>query len=261
MPVARAMDTLVSNMIAASKRQDIAANNLANVNTTGFKKDQVSFATQYDAEKMVEAANLPERKTSLRDDVYYGHIPVDMPVKIDAFYTSQSQGNAIFTGNPLDVAIEGEGYFVLQTPEGERYSRAGGFRLNEMQYLVNQSGYAVMGQNGPINLAGETINILESGEIQVDGALQDQLRIVTVDEQGALQKDKDSFYSLREGAKGVRNIRSPVLQTGTLESSNVKSIEELNSMTINMRAFEASSKAVKTVERTVSRAINGVGKA
>ncbi|MBN1493722.1 MAG: flagellar hook-basal body protein, partial [Candidatus Omnitrophica bacterium] len=232
-----------------------------NVNTTGFRKDQVSFATQLDSATMVHDANIAGRRTSLHDDVYYGHIPVDIPVMVDAHYTAQTQGNFVFTDNPLDAAIEGDGYFVLQTPEGERYTRAGSFRLNETGYIVNQSGYAVLAENGPINAIGEDIAIGESGEVVVDGALLDRLRVVTVDQPGMLVKDKESFYRLRDENGTVQNVPYPVVHSGLLESSNVKSIEELNAMTINMRSFEASSKAVKTIERIVSRAINGVGKA
>ncbi len=260
MPVAQAMDTLTSNMIAASKRQDIAANNLANINTTGFKKDQVSFATQYDSAKVAQAAVAKGNRTSLYEDVFYGYIPVDIPVTIGAEYTSQEQGSTIFTDNPLDVAIQGKGYFVVQTPEGERYTRAGSFRLNENRFLVDQNGYAVLGQNGPIIISGQDINITDSGDVQVDGAIQNTLRIVEVNDQDDLVKDKESFYKVWDEGDGVTVMNAPRVQAGHLEASNVRSIEELNAMTINMRAFEASSKAIKTVERTVSRAINGVGK-
>jgi flagellar basal-body rod protein FlgG len=260
MPVAQAMDTLTSNMIAASTRQDIAANNLANINTTGFKKDQVSFATEFDSAKVAQAVAGRSTKTSLHEDVFYGHIPVDMPVMIEAQYTSQEQGSSIFTENPLDVAIQGKGYFVLQTPEGERYTRAGSFRLSENSFLVDQNGYPVFGQSGPISISGQDINITDAGDVQIDGAIQDKLRIVDVNVSSDLMKDKDGFYKLRDEGDAVTTVTYPTVQSRQLESSNVRSIEELNAMTINMRAFEASSKAIKTVERTVSRAINGIGK-
>ena len=259
MSVDRALDTLATGMVASSRYQDVLANNLANANTVGFHKDNLSFRTIM---AKVENQDIPRpSQAGLYEDVYYGHMLVDSPVAVDSDYTAHAEGNVILTNNNLDAAIEGKGFFAIKTPQGERYTRAGNFTVNEAGFLITQQGYAVDGVNGPIDVSGESVNILSSGEVQVDGEIRGQLRVVQADDEQDFVKEGNTLYRY-EGDAGSLQTRTNVgLQAGYVESSNVNTVEEINAMTINMRAFEANSHAIKTMERTLDRVINSVGKA
>lgn len=255
MSVDRSMDTLVSSMIATSRNQDLVANNLANASTVGFRKDSLAFQSYYDA-----ASECCSDVKTLSDEVYYGYIPADVSVMVDAQYTSKEAGSFMVTGNSLDIAIQGDGLFAINTPYGERYTRAGDFTVNEAGFVVTQAGYSVMGQSGPIHVNGGEINVLDNGAVQLNGLTIDKLKIMDKGDMQGMVKEQGTMYRY-EGDDALSVLVEPTVRQGYLEASNVNPVEEINAMTVNMRAFEASSKAVKTMERTLTRAINGVGKA
>lgn len=136
----------LSGNIAAMKRLDVLSNNLANVNTPGFKKDRMTF------ESLLQAAGkVPQAGTT------------DAPVYSEtAFFTDHSRGSVSQTGNTFDLAIDGDGFFVVNTPEGKAYTRQGNFKLDATGKLVTADGYEVSG-GGPIVINGSRVEINARG--------------------------------------------------------------------------------------------------
>ncbi len=146
-----------AGMLAQQRRLEVAANNLANANTLGFKRTQISFTKMLDA--MLDETTDENRVP--------GKTAIDF-----------SNGTLKKTGNPLDVAIQGDGFFVLQGPEGEVFTRNGNFTLNEQGELVSQNGWPVLTSQGVIQITnGEEVAINQSGEILVNGKVVGTLRI------------------------------------------------------------------------------------
>lgn len=254
----RGLYTSASGMLAGVMHTDTVTNNLANVNTAGFKKD-ITVAHEF-REMLIYRINdgalrggqlsLPAAATPIGS--------LGTGVTVDQIYTSHTQGIMHNTGNPLDVAISGEGYFVINTDNGLRYTRNGAFTLNAAQELVTTTGDKVMGTRGPIRLSGSQIRMDEAGNVYSDGALVDKLRIVSFANQGVLEKQGDSYFK-REGtveelpAKGI-------IQQGFLEGANVNAVSEMVDLINVFRSYEANQKMIQTQDDTLGKAVNEVGK-
>ena len=189
----RGLYTGASGMLAEMARTDVISNNMANVNTTAFKKDRTIFRA------------FPEMNIHrIHDPVPAGLDKVVDPrpfigmmgtgVMLDEVNTDFNQGHLITTSNPLDLAIRGEGFFQVQTPEGIRYTRDGSFSLSSNGYLVTKEGYYVLGENGPLQLlqTGD-ITISQQGEVFVNDEYIDRLNIVTFADLNQLQKQGDNL--------------------------------------------------------------------
>ena len=145
-------------------RLEMLSNNLANVNTIGFKEDNPVFRFQESTEtNSATSAGVPKLSPYVS--------PMD-------YATNHSSGTLRKTGNPLDAAIAGDGFFEIKTADGLQYTRKGCFSVNEQGLLTTATGDTVMGQGGTIEINGSSIEISEQGEISVDGNLVDVLRVV-----------------------------------------------------------------------------------
>ncbi|MDZ7260810.1 MAG: flagellar basal-body rod protein FlgF [candidate division KSB1 bacterium] len=231
--------TSAAAMLPAMLQQDVIANNLANLQTTGFKKDDLFLRT------LVEAGLLVDRAQN--------ETVVEM-------YTDFDQGPLKPTGNPLDLALSGEGFFTVQTPEGIRYTRNGSFTLNPQGQLTTLEGYLVLGQNGTIDLARGEISITETGEVLQDGKLVDKLLITDFPKPYPLKKIGNGlFVPLNEAERGSR-AEAPVVKQGFLEQANVNALEEMVNMLTHARIYELNQKAVKYQDETLTRTVNELGK-
>lgn len=170
------------------------------------------------------------------------------------------QGTLEETGNNLNFAIKGNGFFKVMTPEGEMYTRNGSLSLNQNGQLVTSEGYQLLGQNGPITLQGGNFSLNANGQVIVDGQLLDQINLVDVANGNDLDKYGQSYYVVREGLE-VEEIafNGEVLQ-GFLEGSNVDPINEMVNMINIMRSYESSNKVVKAYDEMLQRAVNDIGK-
>lgn len=208
----------------AQRRHDLIAENVANAATTGFKRRLGSFK--------------PFDETLARQ---LGRIPA--PSESDVAYDF-SPGELRHTGAELDVALDGPGFFAIQTSSGPRYTRNGAFSVSGTGELVTRSGALVLGTSGPIRLnsPGGAPTVAKGGEVLQDGAVIGTLRVVDFADKRVLRGDGGSFTAAGPLATEQR-VPTPVRQ-GYLESSNVSSIEELVEMIVNMRSLEASHKAL-----------------
>ena len=253
----RGLYTGASGMLAEMARTDVISNNMANVNTTAFKKDRTIFRA------------FPEMNIHrIHDPVPAGLDKVVDPrpfigmmgtgVMLDEVNTDFNQGHLITTSNPLDLAIRGEGFFQVQTPEGFRYTLDGSFILSSNGYLVTIEGYYVLGENGPLQLlqTGD-ITISQQGEVFVNDEYIDRLNIVTFADLNQLQKQGDNLYFTDAVPEPLQD--ADVVQ-GALEGSNISIVEEMVDLISAFRAYEANQKVLQTHNTTLDRAINDVGR-
>ena len=162
------------------------------------------------------------------------------------------------TGAPLDLAIEGEGYFVINTPQGDRYTRNGNFYRSPDGTLITSNGMNVLNPQGrPIRIPPETASITvgAKGRIQADGQAVGQLALVQFDDRRAVLKQGDNLYYAQEGAD-PQPATGNIMQ-GVLERSNANVVNEMGDL--NHRVYEANSKAVTTQDEMLDHSVNEVG--
>jgi flagellar basal-body rod protein FlgF len=204
----------LSRQMSLRRELDVVANNVANINTTGFKTD----ATIFEEFMMPVAAHNHfqggDRRMSYVHDRSTWH---DM-----------GQGPVKQTNNPLDVSIDGNAFLTVQTPRGERYTRNGSFQINAQGQLVTSEGYAVLGDGGPVQFQPEDrdINIARDGTVSVPEGARGRLRLVTFENPQRLQKDSASTFSAPADMAPQAAEIVHVIQ-GTVEQSNVKPVVEM----------------------------------
>ncbi len=240
-----------SGMIAMESRQAVIANNIANAATPGFKSQapvQLGFYEVF-SEKV------------RRPFVYNREAAPAGGVKTVETFTNTAAGMFRQTDNPLNVALQGPGYFVVTTPQGERYSRSGDFSVNTEGQLVTSEGLKVQGIDGsPIDVRGEVVNIAQDGQVMVDGVVAGQLQLVEFESPERLLREGQNLYRASEevAEKSARAVNTQVHQ-GNLEMSNVNLPEQMIQLTLGMRAYEANQRVIQAVDGTVGRLIESVG--
>jgi len=244
---------MINGMLEASRgclkeeiRMDILSNNLANANVIGFKKDRLSFQQMLDQSTASDSEQVSKEESS--SDSLGVSIVVDM-----------GEGDIQSTGNSLDLAISGEGFFKVNTPDGVRYTRKGNFTIDESGNLVTQDGFTVIGKGGNINISGKNIVVGDKGEISVDGSQTGQLDLVTFDNMKDLVKLGEGLFKNGSDNPEAEIDDDTKIEQGYIELSNVNMTEEMVSMINCMRAFESYQKAMKILDDLNSKAINQVG--
>jgi flagellar basal-body rod protein FlgF len=221
----------LSRQVALARELDVVANNIANLNTTGFKSDGAVFEEFISPTASVDNFMSADRRVSFVHD--------------RATWIDLSQGTLERTGNSLDVAIDGRGFLAVQTPGGERYTRNGGLQINNNGELVTSEGYQVLGESGPITFQPKdrNITISQDGTISVrEGnnatteSQRGQLRVVKFDQPGLLQKDGSSTFKAPANATSQTDKTSRIVQ-GTIEKSNVRSVMEMTRMIEVTRSY------------------------
>ncbi|WP_054695145.1 flagellar basal-body rod protein FlgF [Desulfosarcina cetonica] len=228
-------------------RLEMLANNVANINTIGYKGEKSVFRIQPDETTSGGATN----ENTLQ--------PLSPYAPPFSEIVDFNQGALRQTGNPLDVAISGDGFFSIQTPEGVQYTRQGSFSLDSDGNLVTQDGYAVLGEGGPINLEAGQIEIDGEGTLFVDGDEVAQLQITAFDDPGVLKKAGNARFSLDEGAAAGQRPEMVEISQGFLESANVNPIHAMTEMIETSRAFEAYQKVIQSVDAASQTSIKDVG--
>jgi flagellar basal-body rod protein FlgF len=248
---------VVAGSLAQERRLDVLANNLANMSTAGFKADVPLFevipspaASSVPGAFPLQSLN-PSSRASFVQEAYV--TPVGLKADL-------SPGEMRSTGNPLDLAINGKGWFSIQTPWGTRYTRNGSFTLDSQGQLVTHDGWPVMGNNGPITVQGNNVRIDPRGVLMVDGQEIDQLKIMEPSGDKAFQKAEGSLFAPKPGAGAMQVAPEPDVKQGLIELSNVNPIKGMTGLIDAMRAYESYQKALQTWSETTSRAVNDVGR-
>ena len=220
----------LSRQMVLERQMDVVANNVANVNTTGFKADRSLFEQFLRSPAHEDNFQRPDRQVAFVQD--------------RGTFKDFAAGASEMTKNPLDVAIDGKGFLVVQTPAGERYTRDGNLQINNQGQLVTQSGYPVMGGSGPIvfQQTDKQITIAPDGNVTVlEGSnridsVRGKLRIVSFADAQKLVKEGGNLYSADQGVAPRPDTTSRVNQ-GYVEKSNVNSVTEMSRMIEITRAY------------------------
>ncbi len=279
----RGIYTGASGMQAQMHKMDALSNNLANADTTGFKKDT-----------SVQKA-FPELLISRLNDNGVHRFPfgsddtapvvgkLGMGVEYNESFTVFEQGSLKQTDNPFDLALEDKGFFTIDTPYGERYTRNGSFTLGKEGMLLTKEGYPVMGEEGPIFIKKNNFTIDREGNVFQNGELSndpkrlvsmegndwkdtekvDRIKIIGFDKDRHIKKMGSSMWGATEdsGAAQILNgSNRPQVSQGFVESSNVNPVYEMvNLITVN-RAYEANQKVISTQDTLTGKLFNNVAR-
>lgn len=256
--------TGASGMNAQQKRLDAIANNLANVDTTSYKRD------------IAVSKSFPELLLRRMDDdgVYkqpFGSADVapiigkiGLGVELNELYTDFDQGSLKATDSDSDMALEGKGFFAVETPDGERYTRNGNFTVGVEGYLMTKEGYPVLGENGRIFLQDTKYTINKNGEVYVrpiantdaDPVLLDRLKLVTFENDRFIKKQGSSLYKdtdVSGPAIAAEGKDRPAVIQGYVEASNVNVVNEMVQMIEVNRAYEANQKSIQSEDTMMSK--------
>jgi flagellar basal-body rod protein FlgF len=229
-------EALAGNL-SAMRRLDVISNNLANASTSGYKADRLEFEAVL--------GNAKDRGKS--------------PITSETFSIDFSVGPMQKTDNALDVALDGEGFFAVNTPDGIAYTRQGNFHRGADGKLVTAEGYEVQGGNGAIVLKGGRIEINAAGGVTVDGASAGTLAPVDFPKPYALTKVGNALLVPADPQAAPTAATAQVRQ-GFVEGANVKVIAEMARMIENSRYFESCVRAVRNYDDITARAANDLGK-
>jgi flagellar basal-body rod protein FlgG len=232
--------TAASGMAAHQLRIDVLANNLANVDTPGFKADLVT----------IDQSVIPENLTS---DIL---APLST-VEVGRPGMNLAPGALKNTGNPLDLAIIGPGLFVVDTPQGERYTRAGNFVRDAEGFLATQDGFRVLGSDGPVAVPEAGFHVDANGRVAGGGSL----RVVGSERLEGLVKVGATLFGPAEGAPAPGELTDATVTQGQLEGSNVNVVMGMVEMLATMRTYEAYQKTIQALDQTVGQAANDLGRA
>lgn len=234
---------VLSRQLGLSRQMEVVANNLANTNTAGFKAEGMVFSEYLiKAEKPVELSYVQDM----------------------ASYRDLSEGTLRITGNDLDVAIQGKGYFVVQTLDGPRYTRNGSFQLNAAGEVVNHDGFQVMAGGAPLIINGDDgpINIAADGTVSADRTqggntpvIYGKIDVVTFADNSALKPDGGTIFESDQTPLASATTDFKVQQR-MIEGSNVQSIREMTNMIWVQRNYQSAQKFLEGEHERMRRAVN-----
>jgi flagellar basal-body rod protein FlgF len=235
-----AMYKALSGALVQTRRLEMVTQDLANVNTAGYKGVRLVFR-----------------------EVLEGPRPHNMPiggqVALSEQHTDLSNGNLRNTGNPLDLALVGDGLFAVQTARGVRYTRQGAFSLSVSHTILTPSGEPVLGEKGPIHVNGKKVDVEADGSVLVDGTLVDRLKIMQAQNPRRLAREGSNYFRADEADMQPVTEKTQVLQ-GSIEDANVNPVAAMVSLIDVERQFEAYERAMRTMDGTTEKVVNEAGK-
>ncbi len=234
----------LSRQIGLQRQMDVVANNLANINTTGFKAEQILFE-EYDMPVARDRAfAYPDQPLAFTQDWATIH--------------DLAPGATVQTGNPLDVAISGEGFFAVETPQGERWTRSGAFQIDANGTLVTVDGHPVLGEGGTITFSPEETDIAigASGAVSSSAGGKGRLRLVEFINPQALAREGANLFS---GGEPLPAVETRVVQ-GAIERSNVSGVAEMTEMIRVSRAYESIAKIMQQQDDIRRDAVQKLGR-
>lgn len=260
----------LSGAIAQQRKVDTIANNVANANTPGFKKDQLTFREYITTlEKGYDNIDMPNKEWAPAD-FYRSYGAEHAQVKVDASYTNFEQGQLAPTGNSLDLGLRGEGFLEILTPNGVRFSRRGIMSLNNDGLLVNDSGFPVLSkpsttgtdpQSRTIKIppATKSVAITLQGDIFADNENIAKLNVSEFKDINALRKEGNSLFINKDPNNIKQEVATSVHQ-GFVEQSNVNSIQEMSDLIKAHRQFESIQNVIKAYDQVSQKGVNEISK-
>jgi flagellar basal-body rod protein FlgF len=247
-----------SGALAYEKRLEILSNNLANANTSGYKRDNAYFKPFV----LPPDTGVAPENTATSDQA-------QAPEFWSQLYseTDFSAGSLKNTGGEFDLALVGKGFFCVQAPDGNRYTRSGNFMLNSEGVLVSREGWPVAGDGGEIEIKAKGVaiekvqfSVDEQGNVFVDGSQKGRLRLVDFQNPGGLEKVGNTYFKSKSPDDEGAEVEEIQVAQGFLEDSNVEVVRIMTEMIEVLRGYEAYQKVIKSIDDTNSKAINEVGK-
>jgi flagellar basal-body rod protein FlgF len=235
----------LSHQLAAQRSMDVIANNLANVSTNGYRREEMKFEEYMQRSRPAEGQK-GTQTTSLVDEA--------------GIIRDNSEGRVEATGNNFDLAINGKGYFAIQTAQGERYTRDGHFTLDGAGQVVTEQGDPVLSDGGPVTISTEDgdVHFADDGTISGDNGQLAKLRIVNFGNERALTKEGGSLYSASETPTDAEAGTFKLAQ-GMLERSNVEPVVEITNMINLTRSYQAISNLISSQEDMKYKAVSKLG--
>lgn len=228
--------------VRASRELEVVSHNLANASTPGFKRELLNAW----------------RLTGLRPGD-----PELRPAYLDVLSRDFSQGALHTTENETDLALEGQGFFKVETPQGVRYTRNGCFLINSDRQLVTQEGYPVLGKNGPITLDAidQKFSVDEQGGIHLDNSLSDQLAVVAFPHPQDLRPQGRNYYATGPEAGEEQEAKATRILQGVVEQSNTDPVEEAVNLITIQRSFESYLKVLDAFAASDRKVVEEIGRA
>ncbi len=256
----RGLYSAAANLVAQMVRQEVISTNLANVNTVGYKRDVVPL------KRSVEVG-VPADFKSLLDGLQlagpsYGEIGrVGTGVLSDPVTTHFEQGELRVSDRPLDLALVGEGFFSLMTPEGDIvYTRAGDFVRSADGQLVSSDGLPALGYDGPIAIGEGSFDVDPGGSIYQNGQLVGRLLIVNFDDTSKIRKVGGNIFAPMDKDTLPNPVSGSIVRQRALELSNVNPTQAMVDLISALRSFEASQRIMQLQDQMLDRAVNEIGR-
>ncbi len=234
----------LSRQVALRRQLDVVANNIANMNTAGFRAERVMFEAA-----LAAGGRRPDDKVAFTID--------------RATYTDLRQGSLVVTGNDYDIAIDGDGWFEVQTPDGARYTRDGRLHRDADGQLVNAGGLPVLDDNGqPIVVPADRGRLSVSGDgvVSADGEMVARLRVVRFDQPQGLRQTGGLLFAADPGIEPLPAPDARIAQ-GSVEQSNVSGVMEMARMIELHRDYQSVTRMMEDGQDLLRSAINRLGKA
>ena len=255
-----ALRTAATGMAAQQLNVEVISNNIANMNTVGYKKQRAEFE-----DLLYQDVERPGSQTSDTGTIAPTGIQIGAGVKAGSVYRITTQGSPTQTGNSLDVAIKGAGYFQVLMPDGTNsYTRAGNFSVNATGQLVTSDGYQVLPQI-TIPQGSTSITISATGQVQTTAAgsttptVVGQMQLASFFNEGGLEALGNNLYQ-ETAASGSPTVGTPTvnglgsLMEGYTEASNVDPVTEISALIVAQRAYEMNPKVITTADQMLSTA-------
>ncbi len=247
-----------TGMLTQRAKMDVVINNLTNSDTVGYKKDQV--VTRSFGDMLISRLNdkTSNGTTTTNNNAYVG--PLNTGTYIDRVATDFTSGPMQITNLPTDLAIAGNGFFTVQTPQGTRYTRSGNFQVDLNGNLLTQEGYYVTGQNGGMINVGTQGNfkVSSDGTVTVNNQNVGRLQIVQFENNNVLRKEGGNLFNVEGGAPQVMN--NPSIVQGALEGSNLDLAREMADMLTTNRVYESNQRILKMVDESLAKTVSEIGR-
>ena len=243
--------TAADGMLAVEAKQSAISNNIANTSTPGYKRAEPILSGFYTV-----------FSDQLRQPFHFNiQTAPGGGVRLGETSSDQTPGALTEVDNPLAMALQGPGYFVVDTPQGQRFTRSGNFTMNGQGQLATMDGYTVEGVGGqPIDVRGGKVEVGTDGSVRVGRVPAGQIRLLDFKSTRGFRREGNNLFSAP--AQEVANATPPTntyVQANALESSNVNLPREITEMMLGMRAYEANQKVVQAIDATMGRLIDQVG--
>ena len=245
-----------TGMMLQRRHMEIITNNVSNADTTGYKKEYL-VSHSFD-EVLTRRINDPHivGMRGVAGTPVVG--PLHLGTQVDQLYVNYDEGALEATERSTDLALVGDGFFVMQTAEGERYTRTGAFYINQQGYLTDGEGNLLLGENGPIYVGGQNFTVDQSGGVRVGDNYVDRIRVVSFEDNGTLRKQGSNLYFSLAAPQAAANPYA--IAQGFLEGSNVEIGREMVDMLTVFRTYETNQRMLTMIDETVGKAVNEIGR-